>query len=159
MKTGTRWRLLGFAIFGVALLPQTIRFLRVDACLDRGGVYNYASGACRFDVEQLPVPARTVFPIALPIAVAAAMLCVALGWMCDRANCSHYAVPGNPYNIRTWLRSVAPDFASGMFPKGHDCEARGSSHRWYNIDGLASGCYHCCVVRPGQLWRDAGPAV
>jgi len=37
--------------------------------------------------------------------------------------------------------------------KGKDCEAAGSQPRWYNLDGESSGCYHCKVIRPGQLWR------
>ena len=40
-----------------------------------------------------------------------------------------------------------------LITKGKDCEAAGSQHRWYNLDGESSGCYHCKVIRPGQLWR------
>ena len=34
-----------------------------------------------------------------------------------------------------------------------DCEAIGEAHRWYNLDGNRSACYHCKVVREGQLWK------
>ena len=33
-----------------------------------------------------------------------------------------------------------------------DCEAIGESHRWRNLDGKRSMCYHCRVTREGQLW-------
>lgn len=33
-----------------------------------------------------------------------------------------------------------------------DCETIGEAHRWYNLDGERSACYHCKVVREGQLW-------
>lgn len=34
-----------------------------------------------------------------------------------------------------------------------DCEAIGETHRWHNLDGNRSGCYHCDVTRDGKLWR------
>jgi len=34
-----------------------------------------------------------------------------------------------------------------------DCEVIGERHRWYNLDGNRSACYHCRVVRNGQLWK------
>lgn len=46
----------------------------------------------------------------------------------------------------------------GIARKGRDCEAVGGRHRWYNIDNKASGCYHCAIVRDGQLWNDRGTA-
>lgn len=72
---------------------------------------------------------------------------------------------GHPYRWRTWLRTRLPWFLIdlGFAAKGEDCEAVGGRHRWYNIDNESSGCYHCGVVRPGQLWRandglsDTGP--
>jgi hypothetical protein len=33
-----------------------------------------------------------------------------------------------------------------------DCEAIGEAHRWYNLDNERSACYHCKVIRVGQLW-------
>ena len=63
-----------------------------------------------------------------------------------------YSVPSNPYNWRTWLRTALPSVLAAMVPKGRDCEASGSSHAWYNCDHEHSACYHCCVVREGQLW-------
>jgi hypothetical protein len=41
----------------------------------------------------------------------------------------------------------------GIAAKGDDCERAGGAHYWYNVDGGSSGCYHCAVVRPGQLWN------
>jgi hypothetical protein len=64
-----------------------------------------------------------------------------------------YKIEGNPYNWRTWLRSNLPRPICWLVMKGEDCEAAGSQHHWYNIDDAQSGCYHCRVVRPGQLWR------
>jgi hypothetical protein len=43
----------------------------------------------------------------------------------------------------------------GIARKGRGCEAVGGWHHWYNIDDESSGCYHCEVVRPGQLWNDS----
>ena len=34
-----------------------------------------------------------------------------------------------------------------------DCEAVGETHRWRNLDNKHSACYHCKVVREGQLWK------
>ncbi|HJS30806.1 MAG TPA: hypothetical protein VJ924_02345 [Alphaproteobacteria bacterium] len=41
----------------------------------------------------------------------------------------------------------------GIASKGDDCEKAGGWHRWYNVDGQSSACYHCRAVRSGQLWR------
>jgi hypothetical protein len=62
------------------------------------------------------------------------------------------------YAWRTSLRRHLPWFLIdlGIASKGKDCEAVGAQHHWYNIDHEASGCYHCEVVRPGQLWRRPG---
>jgi hypothetical protein len=34
-----------------------------------------------------------------------------------------------------------------------DCEAIGEAHRWHNLDGNRSACYHCKVIRDDQRWR------
>lgn len=59
------------------------------------------------------------------------------------------------YAWRTWLRKRLPWFLInlGLAAKGKDCESAGSSHHWYNLDGITSACYHCHVVRSGQLWH------
>ena len=62
---------------------------------------------------------------------------------------------GGPYRWRTFLRSHLPWFIidTGIVDKGKDCEAEGGQHEWYNSDGQASACYHCSVVKEGQLWK------
>jgi hypothetical protein len=62
---------------------------------------------------------------------------------------------GQPYAWRTRLRKRLPWFLInlGIVKKGKDCEAVGGRHHWYNIDHEDSGCYHCEVIRAGQLWR------
>ena len=66
---------------------------------------------------------------------------------------------GHPYAWRTWLRGNLPWVLInlGVATKGVDCEAVGAWHRWYNVDGEHSGCYHCEVIRPDKLWNE--PAV
>ena len=66
----------------------------------------------------------------------------------------HWYIAGNPYQWRTWFRGVMPWCMNWMFPKGHDCEMRCSSHSWYNQNDVHSACYHCDVIQKGQLWRD-----
>jgi hypothetical protein len=34
-----------------------------------------------------------------------------------------------------------------------DCEADGREHRYYNKGRGYSACYHCAVVKPGELWK------
>ena len=41
----------------------------------------------------------------------------------------------------------------GVAAKGADCESVGGKHWWYRRDDVSSACYHCEVVRPGQLWK------
>jgi hypothetical protein len=62
----------------------------------------------------------------------------------------------HPYRWRTWIRAHLPWLLIdlGIAAKGHDCEAVGGWHHWYNIDDSSSGCYHCQVVRPGRLSSD-----
>jgi hypothetical protein len=63
----------------------------------------------------------------------------------------------HPYRWRTWIRTHLPWFLIdlGMARKGRDCEVVGGWHHWYNVDNSSSGCYHCEIVRPGQLWNDS----
>lgn len=63
----------------------------------------------------------------------------------------------HPYEWRTKLRRWLPWLLIdlGIAAKSEDCEAVGAAHLWYNQDGEPSGCYHCNVVRLGQLWRQA----
>ena len=69
--------------------------------------------------------------------------------------------PGHPYRWRTWLRGRLPWtlINLGLAAKGADCERVGGAHHWYNADDRNSGCYHCTVVRPGQLWKRLGGPV
>ncbi len=62
-----------------------------------------------------------------------------------------------PYRIRTWLRGYLPWVLIdlGFAAKGEDCEKAGGEHEWYNKDGKQSACYHCQIVRSGQLWKRA----
>ena len=41
-------------------------------------------------------------------------------------------------------------------PLPDDCEAVGEAHRWHNLDDKHSACYHCKVIRVGQLWEPKG---
>jgi hypothetical protein len=65
--------------------------------------------------------------------------------------------PRHPYRWRTWIRTRLPWFLIdlGVAHKANDCAAVGGEHWWYNRDDVTSGCYHCDVVRPGQLWKSA----
>jgi Domain of unknown function (DUF4288) len=38
--------------------------------------------------------------------------------------------------------------------KPDDCETTGETHRWHNLDDKRSSCYHCKVIREGNLWQD-----
>ena len=62
---------------------------------------------------------------------------------------------GHPYAWRLWLRGRLPWFLIrlGIADKGEDCGSVGARHLWYNRDKQTSGCYHCKVVQPGQLWK------
>jgi hypothetical protein len=53
------------------------------------------------------------------------------------------------------LRRYLPWFLidAGIAGKGHDCEAAGGSHYWYNKDDTNSACYHCKTTKPGRLWE------
>lgn len=57
--TPGRLALLVAVVMLVAVTAPAIReFFAVDACLDSGGVYDYASGQCRHDVQRLPFAPR-----------------------------------------------------------------------------------------------------
>ena len=60
-----------------------------------------------------------------------------------------------PYRKRTWLRTILPWFIIdlGIADKGKDCKLKNGNHEWYNIDNKQSGCYHCKVIKQGQLWK------
>ena len=62
----------------------------------------------------------------------------------------------HPYYLRTWWRGHLPWFLInlGIADKGEDCEKLQAKHVWYNQDGKMSACYHCNVVREGQLWKE-----
>ncbi len=61
-----------------------------------------------------------------------------------------------PYRLRTAIRERLPWLLInlGLAGKGRDCEAAGGDHEWYNEGDGVSACYHCRVVRSGELWRD-----
>jgi len=66
---------------------------------------------------------------------------------------------GHPYAWRTKLRQRLPWFLIdlGIAAKGRNCEFVGAPHKWYNCDDSRSACYHCRVIRDGQLWTDDSP--
>jgi hypothetical protein len=66
---------------------------------------------------------------------------------------------GHPHRWRTWLRGRLPWalIDRGIAAKAEDCGCAGGEHYWYNVDGRRSGCYHCTVVRDGQLWKAVLP--
>lgn len=61
----------------------------------------------------------------------------------------------HPYELRTRIRSRLPWFLIniGVAAKKENCENVGGLHKWYNLDGKNSACYHCQVIKPGQLWE------
>jgi hypothetical protein len=59
----------------------------------------------------------------------------------------------NPYRWRSVLRILLPRPLSWLVGKGKDCEAVGAVHHWYSVNDQSSACYHCKVVRLGQLWK------
>ncbi len=127
-------------------------FLAVDACLDRGGSFNYVAGQCDLIENHTYVAFSARHGLAVALSVVAAALLSAGFLVLVAAERGSRSVPGNPYNWRTWLRTILPSQLASMVPKGDDCEATGRSHAWYNSDNEHSACYHCNVVRRGQLW-------
>jgi hypothetical protein len=83
------------------------------------------------------------------------LLDVLLATMTTKPTISGDPPPRHPYEARTALRSRLPGFLInlGVAAKARDCESVGAKHAWYNQDGTHSACYHCEVVRPGQLWK------
>jgi hypothetical protein len=65
------------------------------------------------------------------------------------------AIITKPYRWRSFLRGALPNWAYDMWApnKGVDCEMKGGAHEWYNHDNVTSACYHCSVIRTGQLWK------
>ena len=59
----------------------------------------------------------------------------------------------HPYSWRTNLRCALPRPLCWWVTKGGDCEAAGANHVWYKQDDVYSACYHCRVIREGQLWQ------
>lgn len=61
-----------------------------------------------------------------------------------------------PYRLRTYIRRHIPWalIDLGFAGKGSDCEAAGGKHEWYKSADNLSACYHCKVVKAGQLWLD-----
>lgn len=46
------------------------------------------------------------------------------------------------------------EYLDQHYPEGpEDCDAVGETHRWHKLDNKRSTCYHCKVVREGQLWK------
>jgi len=62
---------------------------------------------------------------------------------------------GHPYRWRTWIRCHLPWFLIdlGIAKKAVDCGQVDAEHHWYNQDNEYSACYHCDIVRQGQLWK------
>lgn len=64
---------------------------------------------------------------------------------------------GGPFRFRTFLRSHLPWFIikTGILDGGDDCEAKGGTHEWYNVDNVKSACYHCSIEKTGKLWEQS----
>lgn len=62
----------------------------------------------------------------------------------------------HPYARRTWIRSRLPWFLikTGLASKGKDCESLNAKHHWYKKDDTHSACYHCEVIKEGELWKN-----
>jgi hypothetical protein len=79
-------RVLG--IFGIGVLLSMLglfvfRYLSSDACLDGGGVFDYAALLCRTDVQTLPV-GRLVDPLLAIFLLALGSISWSLGAMLSR---------------------------------------------------------------------------
>jgi len=79
-------KMLGFFGIGVALSLLGLfvfRYLSRDACLDSGGVFDYAALLCRTDVQTLPV-GRLVDPLLATFLLALGSVSWSLGAMLSR---------------------------------------------------------------------------
>ena len=79
-KRGMWWLLASMAAAALAASPRVVRFLRVDACLDHGGVWDYTGGGCRFDVASLPVPPSQPLSLLSIFLLLVAAACFLLAW-------------------------------------------------------------------------------
>ena len=79
-KRGMVWPSASIAAAALAASPRVIQFLRVDACLDHGGVWDYTSGGCRFDVASLPVPASQSLSRLSIFLLLVAGVCFLMAW-------------------------------------------------------------------------------
>ena len=132
-------------VFGAIAVAQAF----VPAMIERrsGSIVNVSSGAGQLSSMGTYAPAYSISKAALN----------AFTIQSDEAIRAK-SVSRHPYAWRTALRGRLPYFLIdlGWFPdKGEDCEAVGAKHHWYNKDNQSSACYHCRVVRLGQLWKRA----
>lgn len=48
------------------------------------------------------------------------------------------------------------EYLNHFYPSfSEDCEAEGKTHRFYNQGKGYAACYHCQVVKEGELWKSA----
>lgn len=61
----------------------------------------------------------------------------------------------HPFENRLWWRSRLPWFLInlGIASKGKDCLLVNASHKWYNVDGINSGCYYCKKTSQKIKWQ------
>ncbi|NUY82736.1 hypothetical protein HUK80_17670 [Flavobacterium sp. MAH-1] len=60
----------------------------------------------------------------------------------------------HPFEKRLWWRTRLPWFLInlGIAGKGKDCELLNAAHKWYNADGINSGCYYCKKTTQQIKW-------
>jgi len=75
-----RWLLASVAAVSLAAFPSVIQFVRVDACLDHGGVWDNKSGGCRFDAASLPAPPSQSLSVVSIFLLLAAAVCLLMAW-------------------------------------------------------------------------------
>ncbi len=61
----------------------------------------------------------------------------------------------HPYESRLKWRLRLPWFLInlGFAAKGKDCDLVNAKHKWYNIDGINSGCYYCKKTTQEIKWK------